>query len=127
MGPRWYRVDQFLNRPVASLIAAGCIVLLCGAVVIGGLVFAGSLYTYPKSTPAAVLPTIQPVETPTPQLSIENPTAITSTLTGPGGKIVYVCQIFKVQERDQICIINADGSGQRRPDTRGAHRVSPNE
>jgi Tol biopolymer transport system component len=25
-----------------------------------------------------------------------------------------VCQIFTIQERDQICIINADGSGQRR-------------
>lgn len=32
----------------------------------------------------------------------------------PRGKIAYVCQIFKVQVGDQICIINADGSGQRR-------------
>ena len=27
---------------------------------------------------------------------------------------MYVCQIFAVQERDQICLINADGTGQRR-------------
>ena len=32
----------------------------------------------------------------------------------PTGKIAYVCQIFKVQHGDQICIINADGTGQRR-------------
>jgi Tol biopolymer transport system component len=109
-------VDQFLNRPVASLIAAGCIVLLCGAVVIGGLVFAGSLYAYPKSTPfAALLPTAQPVETSAPQVPIEKLTITPSTIqAGPQGKIVYVCQIFKVQERDQICMINADGTGQRR-------------
>lgn len=32
----------------------------------------------------------------------------------PSGKIVYVCQIYKVQVGDQICIMNADGSQQRR-------------
>ena len=32
----------------------------------------------------------------------------------PTGKIAYVCQMFKVQASDQICIMNADGSGQRR-------------
>lgn len=32
----------------------------------------------------------------------------------PSGRIVYVCQIFKVQASNQICIINADGSGFRR-------------
>lgn len=32
----------------------------------------------------------------------------------PGGKIVYTCQIFKTGLRDQICLINPDGSGYRR-------------
>lgn len=32
----------------------------------------------------------------------------------PGGKIVYVCQVFGDMERDQICVINPDGTGQRR-------------
>lgn len=32
----------------------------------------------------------------------------------PTGKIVYVCQIFKVKVGDQICIMNADGTEQRR-------------
>jgi len=30
------------------------------------------------------------------------------------GHIVFTCQLFKVQSMDQICIINADGSGMRR-------------
>jgi TolB protein len=32
----------------------------------------------------------------------------------PAGKIVYTCQVFGDQNRDQICIMNADGSEQRR-------------
>ncbi len=32
----------------------------------------------------------------------------------PTGKIVFTCQVFKVQSGDQICIMNADGSGYRR-------------
>jgi Tol biopolymer transport system component len=34
-------------------------------------------------------------------------------MTG-GGKIVYVCQIFRVTESDQICIMDSDGNNQRR-------------
>ncbi|MEX2143049.1 MAG: hypothetical protein WD740_00515 [Anaerolineales bacterium] len=33
--------------------------------------------------------------------------------TGPRGKIAYVCQLSKRSGRNQICIINSDGSGQR--------------
>jgi acylaminoacyl-peptidase len=32
----------------------------------------------------------------------------------PKGKIVFVCQIFKLQAQDQLCLVNADGSGYRR-------------
>jgi TolB protein len=32
----------------------------------------------------------------------------------PPGKIVYACQIFKTGLRDQICLINSDGTGYRR-------------
>jgi TolB protein len=31
----------------------------------------------------------------------------------PGGKIVFTCQIYKVQSSEQICVMNADGIGQR--------------
>jgi Tol biopolymer transport system component len=109
-------VDQFLNRPAASFAAAGCILLLCGAVAIGGFIFVAGFYASPSALiPTSSLPTrIGP--TPTRSLSSENPAAAPSptTNTGPQGKIAYVCQIFKDQLRDQICIINADGTGQRR-------------
>ncbi len=51
-------------------------------------------------------PTLAPVKTAT-----ASPTA---DPTIPTGKIVYVCQIFKVQVGDQICVMNADGTDQRR-------------
>lgn len=39
---------------------------------------------------------------------------IPSSESEPTGKIAFVCQIFKVQAANQICLINADGSGFRR-------------
>lgn len=32
----------------------------------------------------------------------------------PEGQIVFTCQIYKDRDRNQICLMNADGSGQRR-------------
>lgn len=37
-----------------------------------------------------------------------------SDSTEPTGKIALTCQIFKDVEKEQICIVNADGSGYRR-------------
>jgi TolB protein len=39
---------------------------------------------------------------------------MSSSEPGPTGKIVFVCQIFRLQAKDQLCIINADGTGWRR-------------
>ena len=56
-----------------------------------------------------------PVPTPT-----SNPdsavTSIPSPSSGdqPTGRIVFTCQIYKVQAANQICIMNADGTGYRR-------------
>jgi TolB protein len=44
------------------------------------------------------------------QTSIPSPSAADQ----PQGHIVFTCQVFKVQSEDQICIMNADGSGFRR-------------
>lgn len=60
--------------------------------------------------------------TPTPDLlatlSAATPLSVDSTLPAaanePTGKIAFVCQIFKTQASNQICIVNADGSGFRR-------------
>jgi tol-pal system beta propeller repeat protein TolB len=38
------------------------------------------------------------------------------------GHIVFTCQLFKVQAMDQICIMNADGSGMRRLTTENNRR-----
>jgi TolB protein len=38
------------------------------------------------------------------------------------GHIVFTCQLFKVQAMDQICIMNADGSGMRRLTTEDNRR-----
>ena len=51
-------------------------------------------------------------------LSASTPLAVSSATIaasdGPAGKIVLTCQIFKDISSDQICIVNADGSGYRR-------------
>jgi TolB protein len=45
-----------------------------------------------------------------PPTSIPSP----SSADQPSGHIVFTCQVFKVQSANQICIMNADGSGYRR-------------
>ena len=77
--------------------------------------------TLSASTPLSVNPaaTMDPAQ---PATSVFLSTPIPSTITvatssstdQPKGKIVYTCQIFKVQASNQICIINADGTGFRR-------------
>lgn len=63
--------------------------------------------------PALVFPTRSPVTiSPTLGINIQTPTSLAEA--GPQGRIVYVCQIFRLQAQDQICLINADGTGQRR-------------
>ena len=52
-------------------------------------------------------------------LDPNNPLSSTSE---PTGKIAFVCQIFKVQASNQICIINADGTGFRRLTTDNDHQ-----
>jgi TolB protein len=61
------------------------------------------------ATPIFDLPGLNPTSAP-PQGSIPFPSP-SDQLTG---HIVFTCQVFKVQAMDQICIMNADGSGMRR-------------
>ena len=60
-----------------------------------GTAVAGTLAAQPS-------PTVTPPTTATPGADAP-----------PAGKIVYVCQYSERVERNQICLINADGSGQR--------------
>jgi TolB protein len=59
------------------------------------------------ASPVFDLPSPNP---PSGQTSIPFPSAS----DGLTGHIAFTCQLFKVQAMDQICIMNADGSGMRR-------------
>ena len=66
------------------------------------------------STPATNLLATLAASTP---LSVDSPAqaAIPTFPDGePFGQIAFTCQVFKVQASNQICIINADGTGFRR-------------
>ena len=69
----------------------------------------------PTASPAVSTPTVA-ASTPT-----DTPTA-TPDNGEPWGKIVFTCQIYKAQASDQICIMNADGSGYRRLTTENDRR-----
>jgi TolB protein len=83
--------------------------------------------TLQASTPLTGL-TPDLLETPNPTsivVDVEQATTTPTTLPTDGvpspsptdgltGHIVFTCQIFKVQAQNQICIMNADGTGSRR-------------
>jgi TolB protein len=89
--------------------------------------FLQSLINIPVATieaPAEDLPTVEndptrvtPTSTTIPPTNVpptnEQPTPIVPS-ESPIGKIVFTCQISKNENRNQICIANADGSGERR-------------
>ncbi len=80
-----------------------CMAILC-------IVFMLACNIPAASTPTPDLfATLQALSTPAAD-STQPPTSAGE----PTGKIVFVCQIFKVQARNQVCIIHADGSGFRR-------------
>lgn len=66
------------------------------------------------STPTPNLLATLSASTPLTDSPAESSTPIFSSSAQPTGHIVLTCQIFKVQSANQICIMNADGSGYRR-------------
>ncbi len=115
---------------VGLLLLAGCVCLT--ALLVFGLNRLDApasvptldlLATLQASTPLTVYPSASPFPTSTSAFAYPSaPTAVPGNLAiptvtpgqGPAGKIVFTCQIYKVQSSNQICIINADGSGFRR-------------
>jgi TolB protein len=63
--------------------------------------------TPPRTTPQAS----EPAETPD---FVPSPTAAIDPGAVPPGQIVYTCQIYRTRLRDQICLVNSDGTGYRR-------------
>jgi TolB protein len=112
-------MDPFPKKSFgAAWFAAGCAFFACTTLGLGGYLLARSYLPASRPTPPPLVFPTHANATPTSQLppSLQTPTPITGA--GPTGKIVYVCQVFKSQASDQICIINADGTGQRRLTTR---------
>jgi TolB protein len=80
------------------------------------------LSTLQASTPSSLSSPAVTDSVATPPLNLPSPNAtlgqgsipFPSAADGLTGHIVYTCQLFKVQSMDQICIMNADGSGMRR-------------
>jgi len=85
------------------------------------------------STPDFNFSTVTPGVASTSVPSSDEGTSVPSPSSSdqPQGHIVFTCQVFKVQAMDQICIMNADGSGFRKLTTRDGVRhfypsLSPN-
>jgi TolB protein len=55
--------------------------------------------------------TFLPQETSTPMPKPTVTSSSTPNSDEPWGKIVFTCQVYKVPDQNQICIINADGEG----------------
>jgi Tol biopolymer transport system component len=86
------------------------LIALIGLFCVGGLIIVGSFI---RNTPS---PQATQVVTPTspdidPALTATNADIVIDD--SPSGKIVYTCQVNKLNSSDQICIMNADGTDQR--------------
>lgn len=96
-----------------SKFALPALLALIGLACIGGAALAlRSIYGALQGRPtpvAATPPDVNPTGTFSP-IVLESPTAGNLHLAEPTGKIVYTCQVAG----DEICVINADGSGWRR-------------
>ncbi len=102
-----------LKLSLLLLLGATCLVLTF----LGGMIFSRSIPPAP-SAPPLIFPPRPAGTTPTLSLatlpSSASPAPTRNPPSAPAGKIAYVCQIFKDNTRDQICLINADGTGWHR-------------
>ncbi|MFH1183638.1 MAG: hypothetical protein V1755_01180 [Chloroflexota bacterium] len=100
------------------VLAAG-LVLVCGCLVVLGIVGPG-LYRLLLTGSSATAPdfdaTLQALITEATVSGAPAPVTPEATVSGSelSGHIVFTCQIDKYQSSEQICIVNADGSGYRR-------------
>jgi TolB protein len=117
---------KLLGLTAALLFVLGCSLFTAAPTQDSGL-FAtlqastpeGSFSPVPGATNTApVFTGFTPVATPTTNPSnpdsAATPIPPPSSSDQPQGHIVFTCQVFKVTAMNQICIMNADGSGYRR-------------
>jgi tol-pal system beta propeller repeat protein TolB len=122
-----------MNKRGLILIMALVLILACNAPGAAPTQPSNLLATLAASTPLSGngAATVDPAQTPTSAFNL--PAPIFSTLTvptssainQPTGHIVYTCQVFKVQASNQICIINADGTGFQRLTTASRQHYYP--
>lgn len=108
-----------MNKRLLILMAALAIMLACNAPSAAPVPTSDLLATLAASTPLSGDPADPSQETPTSAFNFATPVSTlvvptASQTNPPTGKIVFTCQVYKVQASNQICIINADGSGFRR-------------
>ncbi len=102
--------NKFKSRGLAVIL--GCSLFLCGVIAGGGLIFLiPQIAAQQRPTP---IPLIFPTRDSAATSFPDSATPTTTVSLQPAGKIVYVCQLYKATASDQICIMNADGSAQRR-------------
>ncbi len=65
-------------------------------------------------TPAPDLFQTMQASTPMPTIPVNSTLPAIAPTGEPTGKIAFTCQVFKEINREQICIVNADGTGYRR-------------
>ncbi|MEI7846837.1 MAG: hypothetical protein WCK35_13635 [Chloroflexota bacterium] len=105
-----------ISRKMLILLFGILLVFFCIVAGLGLLIFNRSFANSRPTAPPLIFPTRSPTEVSNlvPGVVPLHETPTVPSKSGPMGKIAFVCQIFKTQAQDQICIINADGSGWRR-------------
>jgi Tol biopolymer transport system component len=106
-----------MKIPRAFNLLAFFTIFICIFGIFVGLFWAGSWILRPPAAATLIFATrtSQALKSPTPRLPTATATASTPVAKSASpGKIVYVCQVFKTSANDQICLMDADGSNQRR-------------
>ena len=107
------------NRPVATSSASDLFATLQASTPSAPSGASSPAATGSIATPALDVPTRNPTS---PVLSGGSSVPFPSASDQLHGHIVYTCQLFKVKAMDQVCIMNADGSGMRRLTTEDNRR-----
>lgn len=142
--PRWRGFKRRILTAAVLLPAAYALIAVVGILLLADppALSAGELPSiFPTPPPPfpsagqrtpAPTPTLEPTSTSTPEqwwLSTPDPAPppepVVAGEAPAQGRIVYTCQEYRTRDRDQICIINADGSGGRRltGDSNRAHNA----
>jgi len=108
-----------MNKQISIPLGTIIFILACNAPSAVSAPTSDLLATLAASTPVSGNPANPSLATPTSAFGFATPASTlfvpSSSLTNPPtGKIVFTCQVYKVQASNQICIINADGTGFRR-------------